>query len=349
MVAIDISYAQTTNINFVVMRSSVDTVILKAGGSNTGSRYVDSKYRWFEPRARAAGMRMGHYWFNGYGDPVGDADFFVNNLSGYQPGDLLALDIESEGSMGYASPSWALAFVNRVKQRTGRDCDVYMSSSVTRAQNWSAVKDAGSKLWVAQYGTNSGAPQGSPNIAYWPTYKLWQYSSNGSVPGYAARVDVNTVNEAEWAGGNPTPIIENEEEDMKIISVPNGTIALVGPTSGVKYTSVSGGQGFSIGANKKVYGEITGLTEDEVTTLVNEANARGAALKPVMSDAQITALANQVASKIVIPDASDVALDDIRQAVTDVVVPAVNNAVTALSQDNANQTASLKGLTYKAV
>lgn len=215
MTAIDISYAQTTNMDFVAMRPVVDTVIMKAGGSNSG-RYVDSKYRYFEPRARAAGHRIGHYWFNGTGDPVVDADFFVNNLSGYNPNDLLALDVESEGSMPYASPAWALAFVNRVKQRTGRNCDVYMSSSVTRAQNWQSLVDAGSKLWVAQYGSNSGTPEGKPNIGYWPTYKLWQYSSNGSVPGYAGRVDVNVVNESQWSSGGVTPIKKKKKKTMYI-------------------------------------------------------------------------------------------------------------------------------------
>jgi GH25 family lysozyme M1 (1,4-beta-N-acetylmuramidase) len=212
MVAIDVSYSQSTNIDFVALRrSGVDTVIMKAGGSNTGSRYVDSKYRWFEPRARAAGMRIGHYWFNGFGDPVGDAQFFVSNLYDYRPGDLLALDCESEGSMPYWGPDRANAFRDEVQRLTGSQCDVYMSSSVTRAQNWSSTA-ARSGLWVAQYGSNSGVPQGAPNIAYWPTYKLWQYTSNAILPGYAGRLDANIVNETQWAGGGSTPIPTDDEE-----------------------------------------------------------------------------------------------------------------------------------------
>jgi hypothetical protein len=186
---------------------------MKAGGSNTGSRYVDSKYRYFEPRARAAGMRIGHYWFNGFGDAVGDADFFVNNLYDYRVGDLLALDCESEGSMPYWGPDKSNTFNQRVKQRIGVISDVYMSSSVTRAQNWSGVVASGSHLWVAQYGSNSGAPQGSPNIAYWPTYKLWQYTSNAVFPGYGGRLDANIVNETIWV--NPTT---GDEFDMATLA-----------------------------------------------------------------------------------------------------------------------------------
>lgn len=67
-----------------------------------------------------------------------------------------------------------------------------------------------------------------------------------------------------------------KESDMpKIISVPAGTIALVTETFGTKYTSPDGAQGFSIAANTQAYGQVSGLTEDQVTTLVAEANARG--------------------------------------------------------------------------
>jgi len=347
MVAVDISYAQTTNIDFVAMRAAVDTVIMKAGGSNSG-RYVDSKYRWFEPRARAAGHRIGHYWFNGTGDPVTDADFFVNNLSNYRSNDLLALDIESEGSMPYASPAWALAFVNRVKQRTGRNCDVYMSSSVTRAQNWAAVRDAGSKLWVAQYGTNSGVPQGSPNIAIWPTYKLWQYSSNGSVPGYAARLDVNIVNETQWdSSGNVTPITEEQDYFMPKNYNAGGTIFTLGETWGKIWTSTSD---FSYLTNMQAWGApvAVNMTGDQITTAVNEANARGAAYAqsaPAITDAQITALANQIAAQL---DVTELTEQQIKDAVTASVTPIINGAVVNLAQNNADQTATIKNFTFKA-
>lgn len=342
MVCIDISYSQSTAIDFVALRAAgVDTVIMKAGGSNTGSQYVDSKYRWFEPRARAAGMRIGHYWFNGFGAPISDAIFFVNNLYDYRPGDLLALDCESEGSMPYWGPSKANPFRDQVQAMTGAQCDVYMSSSVTHAQNWSSTVPK-SGLWVAQYGTNNGAPQGSPNISYWSTYKLWQYTSNAVISGYPGRLDANIVNESQWASNlPPKPIIENEEEDMKIVSVPGGTIALIGPSYGKKYTSVSGGEGFSIGVNKKAYGEVTGFTEDEVTTLVNEANARGAALKPVISDAQVTALAGQIAAQLNQTDLN-------AQTIENAVAPLINAAVANLVQNNADQTAAIKNFTYGA-
>lgn len=61
----------------------------------------------------------------------------------------------------------------------------------------------------------------------------------------------------------------------KVISVPKGTIAFVSETFGKKYTDPND---FSLAANRLTYGEVSGLTEDVVTTMVNEANHRGALL-----------------------------------------------------------------------
>lgn len=164
-------------------------VIHKAGGSNAG-RYTDSQYRTNAPRVRAAGLPLGHYWFNGTGDPVVDADFFVLNLCSYLPGDLLALDVENEGSMPHWSPAQALAFLRRVYARTGIKARVYMSASVTRQPGWSAVAAEGYALWVASYGANTGYQSGTPSIGGWANWDGWQYTS--LFPGL--RIDASLFN-----------------------------------------------------------------------------------------------------------------------------------------------------------
>jgi CHAP domain len=80
-----------------------------------------------------------------------------------------------------------------------------------------------------------------------------------------------------YAGSQPAPQQMGDEE-MRVISVPNGTVALVGEYTGHKYTSASGGEGFSLVANQGAYGLSGNLTEDQVTTLVNEAGARRSGL-----------------------------------------------------------------------
>lgn len=330
MLVIDISYSQTTNIDFVALRAAgVEGVIMKATGSNTGSRYVDSKYRYFLPRARAAGMKIGHYHFNGYGDATGDADFFCNNIL-YQPGDLLALDCESEGSMPYWGPDRAAQFNAQVKRHFGIVSDTYMSSSVTRAQNWSGVVAQGSGLWVAQYGTNSGAPQGSPNIAYWPNYKLWQYTSNAVFNGYAGRLDANVTHPStQWAGGGSAPIQEDEDVITRelIQSKTNGTI-WYSVDRAVRY----GIPNMSVLADYQYY--IKGLGQDSSVKVVDRVEAFGAdanAVQPAanveLTDAQIAELGKQIGANITIP--AGASQDQVQQIVTGAVQ-------------------AIKGFTYKA-
>jgi len=152
-------------------------VIHKAGGSNAG-RYTDSQYRNNAPAIRAAGLALGHYWFNGEGDPTQDADYFVANLASYVKGDILVLDVENEGSMPHWNVDQALAWLRRVYARTGTKAHVYMSSSVTRSGGWERVAAEGYPLWVASYGSNNGAQGSSPSIGGWANWSGWQYTSN---------------------------------------------------------------------------------------------------------------------------------------------------------------------------
>ena len=84
------------------------------------------------------------------------------------------------------------SFANVIKQN-GYKVGVYAN------YNWWTTKltDASFKnyeKWVAHYGTNSNNSAGTAN-PYWHansiTYRMWQYSSCGSVSGISGRVDMN--------------------------------------------------------------------------------------------------------------------------------------------------------------
>lgn len=63
------------------------------------------------------------YHFAGGGDPVAEADFFVNNgAAPFANGDIYELDYELNDAMGPpADPdAWCRAFADRVKERTGK-------------------------------------------------------------------------------------------------------------------------------------------------------------------------------------------------------------------------------------
>lgn len=172
-------------------------VILKAGGSDDG-RYTDGQYVAFAKAARAHGKHLGHYWFNGAGDPAADAAYFVAHLASYKDEDLVILDIEGASRW---SPAKALTWFKAVKKaKPHARLVAYMSASVTREDDWSAVVAFGVKLWVASYGSNTGSkPSGVPSIAHWTSFLLWQYTSIGHTSGIAGDVDL------DWAPANLWP------------------------------------------------------------------------------------------------------------------------------------------------
>jgi len=75
-----------------------------------------------------------------------------------------------------------------------------------------------------------------------------------------------------------TPITKQRRDTMTVISVPGGTIAAVGEYESTVYPSTAQGYAFSIGVNRKVYGQVDNLTEDEASTAIREARNRRARL-----------------------------------------------------------------------
>jgi GH25 family lysozyme M1 (1,4-beta-N-acetylmuramidase) len=220
MPAIDISYWQGHPDFAQVKASGVGLVIMKCTDAESGRLTVDSMYAGNLAAARAQGIPTGAYFFNGPVDPATAADHLIAT-SQWRAGDILALDVENATGVARWTPAQSAAFCSRLIARgvPAQSILVYMSSSVTRAADWSACVRLGVGLWVAQYGSNNGQPQGSPATGTWGSWKLWQYSSAGSIPGISGRVDINQLAPGFTGGGIPiTPNISAvktrlEEED----------------------------------------------------------------------------------------------------------------------------------------
>jgi GH25 family lysozyme M1 (1,4-beta-N-acetylmuramidase) len=151
-----------------------------------------------------AGLTRGAYHFAIPSDSDGatQADYFVDNGGGWSndghtlPG---VLDIEynpypSEGDTCYdMNPSeltaWTDDFLTEYQALTGRDAVIY--STANWWDNCVGSPDFGgtNPLWVAHYGVDS------PNLpGGWPTWTIWQYTSQGGVAGIAGDVDMNVFN-----------------------------------------------------------------------------------------------------------------------------------------------------------
>jgi GH25 family lysozyme M1 (1,4-beta-N-acetylmuramidase) len=183
-----------------------DFGMLKVSGSDIGYNYLDPMFKRKAAQVRASGKNLGFYYYNGYADPVGAANFFVDNLVGYRHGDPLAYDAEESR---FVSPAKVMAWTQQVRRRLGADANMYayMNSSTTRAYNWSAVAASGVKLWVANYGRNDGAYHGSPSVAYWDQWHIHQYTSVGRRPGYNGNLDMNVARQGAWGDGATTTVV----------------------------------------------------------------------------------------------------------------------------------------------
>lgn len=175
----------------------------------------DSAYAQHVYAARAAGLKVGHYWFNGQGTPTADAAYFVSQLRGYKSGDPVVLDIEPHYSWHWNADknkyvckhqnTWsqvdALKWVSQVRSALpNANVFVYMGRHTLNSQNWTVLALT-TKLWYASYGNNTGQPGDEPEVKYWPTWTIWQYTNKGAlaaVTGKHPEVDRNIAKSNAW-------------------------------------------------------------------------------------------------------------------------------------------------------
>jgi GH25 family lysozyme M1 (1,4-beta-N-acetylmuramidase) len=170
--------------------------IVKAGGAQlSGGPYTSPGYRTQVTSARAAGLRVGHYWVTGdFAAPAQAADYFVDHLHDYRRGDVLALDNEVlDDSRRLWNDTEVASFFTRVHDRVGDHVPwLYMGAGDLRSGTWPRTIATGTKLWVASWGANDGSYPGEPDLGgAYPAWSAHQYTSNGSVGG--VRVDLNVA------------------------------------------------------------------------------------------------------------------------------------------------------------
>ena len=148
------------------------------------------------------GKRWGFYHFCAGGDPIAEADFFVDNAKNYFGHGIPVLDYEAYGRFGTAK---AKQFLDRVYERTGVRCVVYMSRSVIKAEDWSKIAP-NHALWVAQYANNDETGyQDTPwlqdgGFGPWASPAIHQYTSHGRLDGWGENLDLDKayITAEEW-------------------------------------------------------------------------------------------------------------------------------------------------------
>ena len=165
---------------------------------------VDKKYAERKIEAKKRGYKWGAYHLGKAGDPITQADFFLETVKP-EKDDLLALDLESTDAAKYMSFDDARAFIKRIREKTGRYPLVYANKLVTQTISEQFPADevfTKTPLWYARFKSSvTDFPSGT-----WSTYTLWQFSSEinckavdrssclYTVPGTGYDMDVNVFN-----------------------------------------------------------------------------------------------------------------------------------------------------------
>ena len=154
--------------------------------------------------AATSGIRVGAYHrafatggtvASARADALAESDVFLASVGSLRSGELLpVLDVETPftGMTSATLRTWIRVWVKRVKKRLGRKPMIY-----TNATSWAATGNtmefakAKYPLWVAEWGVSRPTvPAGN-----WARngYSVWQYTSSGSVPGIAGKVDMDRL------------------------------------------------------------------------------------------------------------------------------------------------------------
>ncbi len=174
-----------------VKNSGVSYVIIRCGyrGSSTGALIEDPLFRSNIKGAKAAGLKVGAYFFSqavNEVEAVEEASMAVNLCSGYGLNYPIFLDVESSGGRGDGvskdtRTAVCKAFCATV-QNSGYSAGIYANKTWLN-EKINTASLTGYKIWLAQY---ASAPTYSAT-----RYDMWQYSSKGKVSGISGSVDMN--------------------------------------------------------------------------------------------------------------------------------------------------------------
>jgi hypothetical protein len=149
--------------------------------------------------AKALGLKWGAYHLARAGNPVQQADHFLD-FARPEPDDLIALDIEENNPREFLSLEDAEIFARRIYARIGRWPVLYTNGATAKyvadnRQRFPILSRM--RLWYARYkpGIAEHFPKG-----HWQSYTLWQFASQINctpracpyrVPGTNRDIDVN--------------------------------------------------------------------------------------------------------------------------------------------------------------
>lgn len=188
---IDVSHWQST-IDFKTLSESetIDFMIIRAGhGITIKDREFENNYN----GAKKYKIPVGVYLYAGaqsVEEARQEANYLVNLLNGKTFDLPVFYDIEEQDNLNKSTiTQMFLEFYNIIK-KAGYKPGLYANKYYLTEKIDASKIPSDCTIWVASYGKNDGA---IPNdvYKYYGRFDIWQYTSNGKVPGIQGNVDCN--------------------------------------------------------------------------------------------------------------------------------------------------------------
>lgn len=182
---VDLSH-YNASVDFAKVKANGWHVIMKCG---EGTSMTDGTFASRAKKCEQLGIPYGVYYYARAKTAAAaraEAKRCLSIIAGRRLSYPVYYDIE-EPSLGSVAVTTCKAFAAEI-EKAGYWCGIYSGDSYWQA-HLTGLGDRYTK-WIARYGVNDGKPSYKPVTK---KYDIWQYSSNGTVPGVNGRCDVNNV------------------------------------------------------------------------------------------------------------------------------------------------------------
>ena len=174
------------DIDWETYKKNSNFVIIK---STEGVGFTDPKFSRNQSEARRVGMAVGYYHFarpDLGNTPETEADYFLKVVGAPKDGEVFCLDYEPPSQI-QAHVDWCRKFMDRIFEKIGVRCLIYLNQSQVKKFDWRKVIDGNYGLWIAAYTFNPN--NNSFETGQWPGAVMQQWTNGQTVPGIPTPAD----------------------------------------------------------------------------------------------------------------------------------------------------------------